>query len=302
MADYAILCAGAWSVPIYPTLPAGQVAPLLNDCGAKAIFVSTLEQLGKILTIKAQCPNARPRHPRRGQSARRARLHDLPRRRGSRPADARDEPGRLRAARRAREARGRRDDHLHLGHDRRAQGRDADPPQLRLQRRDRLRGDPVRGRRARAVLPPALARLRADDRLRVHAQDRRDRVRRVDRQAGGELPRAQPLLLRRRAARLREGPRQDHGEGRRGQPAQQEALHLGDRRGPRARGVHGAGRARCRPASRARRRSPTRWSSRRSGPRSGPTSASPSRGARRCRATSRSSSSARASRSTRATD
>ena len=41
MADYAILCAGAWSVPIYPTLPAGQIAPLLNDCGAKAIFVST---------------------------------------------------------------------------------------------------------------------------------------------------------------------------------------------------------------------------------------------------------------------
>jgi long-chain acyl-CoA synthetase len=57
MADYAILCAGAWSVPIYPTLPAGQVTPLLNDCGAKAIFVSTLEQLGKILTIKAQCAN-----------------------------------------------------------------------------------------------------------------------------------------------------------------------------------------------------------------------------------------------------
>jgi long-chain acyl-CoA synthetase len=56
MADYAVLCAGAWSVPIYPTLPAAQIAPLLNDCGAKAIFVSTLEQLGKILTIKAQCP------------------------------------------------------------------------------------------------------------------------------------------------------------------------------------------------------------------------------------------------------
>ncbi|MET0619752.1 MAG: long-chain fatty acid--CoA ligase, partial [Thermoanaerobaculia bacterium] len=56
MADYAILCAGAWSVPIYPTLPAAQIAPLLNDCGAKAIFVSSLEQLGKILTIKAQVP------------------------------------------------------------------------------------------------------------------------------------------------------------------------------------------------------------------------------------------------------
>lgn len=56
MADYAILCAGAWSVPIYPTLPAGQIAPLLNDSGARALFVSTLEQLGKILTIKGQCP------------------------------------------------------------------------------------------------------------------------------------------------------------------------------------------------------------------------------------------------------
>jgi long-chain acyl-CoA synthetase len=57
MADYAILCAGAWSVPIYPTLPAAQISPLLNDCAAKAIFVSTLEQLGKILTIRAQCPS-----------------------------------------------------------------------------------------------------------------------------------------------------------------------------------------------------------------------------------------------------
>jgi long-chain acyl-CoA synthetase len=56
MADFAILCAGAWSVPIYPTLPANQIAPLLNDSGARVIFCSTLEQLGKILTIKAQCP------------------------------------------------------------------------------------------------------------------------------------------------------------------------------------------------------------------------------------------------------
>jgi long-chain acyl-CoA synthetase len=56
MADYAILCAGAWSVPIYPTLPAHQIAPLLNDSSAKAIFVSTLEQLGKILQIKSECP------------------------------------------------------------------------------------------------------------------------------------------------------------------------------------------------------------------------------------------------------
>jgi long-chain acyl-CoA synthetase len=56
MADYAILCAGGWSVPIYPTLPAHQIAPLLKDSGARAIFVSSLEQLGKILTIRSQCP------------------------------------------------------------------------------------------------------------------------------------------------------------------------------------------------------------------------------------------------------
>jgi long-chain acyl-CoA synthetase len=56
MADYAILCAGAWSVPIYPTLPAGQIAGLLKDCSARAIFVSTAEQLAKIQAIKGQCP------------------------------------------------------------------------------------------------------------------------------------------------------------------------------------------------------------------------------------------------------
>jgi long-chain acyl-CoA synthetase len=57
MSDYAILCAGAWSVPIYPTLPAHQIAPLLQDSGARAIFLSSLEQLGKILTIRSKCPN-----------------------------------------------------------------------------------------------------------------------------------------------------------------------------------------------------------------------------------------------------
>jgi long-chain acyl-CoA synthetase len=56
MADYAILCAGAWSVPIYPTLPAHQISPLLQDSGARAIVVSSLEQLGKILTIRRECP------------------------------------------------------------------------------------------------------------------------------------------------------------------------------------------------------------------------------------------------------
>ena len=152
MADYAILCAGAWSVPIYPTLPAAQIAPLLNDCSAKAIFVSTLEQLGKILPDQGAVRQPRPRDPHRRQPSGRARLHDLSRRGGPRPADARDEPGGLRAARGAREARGRRDDHLHLRHHGRAQGSDAHARQLRVERRHRLRGDPVRVRCGRPVV------------------------------------------------------------------------------------------------------------------------------------------------------
>ena len=57
MADYAIICAGAWSVPIYPTLPAAQVSPLLKDCGARAVFVSSLEQLAKVRSIQTQVPS-----------------------------------------------------------------------------------------------------------------------------------------------------------------------------------------------------------------------------------------------------
>ena len=56
MADYAIICGGGWSVPIYPTLPPAQIAPLLNDCGARAIFVSTADQLAKIREMKEKCP------------------------------------------------------------------------------------------------------------------------------------------------------------------------------------------------------------------------------------------------------
>jgi long-chain acyl-CoA synthetase len=56
MADYAIQCAGAWSVPIYPTLPGVPIKSLLNDCSARAIFVSNQEQLAKIRSIQSGCP------------------------------------------------------------------------------------------------------------------------------------------------------------------------------------------------------------------------------------------------------
>lgn len=56
MSDYAIVCAGAWTVPIYTTLPAAQVEPLLVDCKARAIIVSPAENLAKVESIHGGCP------------------------------------------------------------------------------------------------------------------------------------------------------------------------------------------------------------------------------------------------------
>jgi long-chain acyl-CoA synthetase len=52
IADYAVLCLGAADVPLYATLPAAQIAYILNDSGAKAIFVSNRDQLAKILEVR----------------------------------------------------------------------------------------------------------------------------------------------------------------------------------------------------------------------------------------------------------
>jgi len=55
--DYAVLCLGGVDVPIYPTLPGGQVAYILNDSGAKVVFVSTRAQFEKIQSIRTQVPS-----------------------------------------------------------------------------------------------------------------------------------------------------------------------------------------------------------------------------------------------------
>ena len=59
IADYACLTSGVTDVPIYPTLPADQIAYILNDSGAVAIFVSTLDQADKIVAIRSQVPALR---------------------------------------------------------------------------------------------------------------------------------------------------------------------------------------------------------------------------------------------------
>lgn len=55
-ADWASLCAGVTDVPIYDTLPPGQIEYILNDAEVRLIFVSTVDQLAKILEIWERVP------------------------------------------------------------------------------------------------------------------------------------------------------------------------------------------------------------------------------------------------------
>ena len=59
IADYACLTAGCTDVPIYSTLPAKQVAYILRDAGAVAVFVSNAEQLAKVQEIRGELPGLR---------------------------------------------------------------------------------------------------------------------------------------------------------------------------------------------------------------------------------------------------
>ncbi|MGA7523012.1 MAG: long-chain fatty acid--CoA ligase [Acidobacteriaceae bacterium] len=52
VADFACLALGVVDVPIYPTLLAEQIAPLLADSGSRAIFLSTRTQYDKIAAIR----------------------------------------------------------------------------------------------------------------------------------------------------------------------------------------------------------------------------------------------------------
>src|SRR4051812_45925457 len=56
IADFACLTAGLTDVPIYPTLPSDQIAYILKDSSAVAIFVSNSTQAEKIREIRTQLP------------------------------------------------------------------------------------------------------------------------------------------------------------------------------------------------------------------------------------------------------
>jgi long-chain acyl-CoA synthetase len=54
VADLALLSMGAISVPLYATLPAGQIAPLLADAGVVGAFVSSTAQIEKLKLARAE--------------------------------------------------------------------------------------------------------------------------------------------------------------------------------------------------------------------------------------------------------
>jgi long-chain acyl-CoA synthetase len=57
--DYACLTSGLVDVPVYPTLPAEQVAYILKDAGVVALFVSTATQAVKVAEVRGQLPALR---------------------------------------------------------------------------------------------------------------------------------------------------------------------------------------------------------------------------------------------------
>ncbi|HET8798626.1 MAG TPA: long-chain fatty acid--CoA ligase [Thermoanaerobaculia bacterium] len=57
MADFAILAAGAVTVPVYPTLLGWQIEYILNDAGTVALICSDKEQLDKVLEIRSHVPS-----------------------------------------------------------------------------------------------------------------------------------------------------------------------------------------------------------------------------------------------------
>src|SRR4030095_9600318 len=57
LADQGCILMGAITVPIYPTLSPDQVKYIINDCAARAIFVSTREKLSVLEETLQDCPS-----------------------------------------------------------------------------------------------------------------------------------------------------------------------------------------------------------------------------------------------------
>ena len=56
MSDYGIICSGAATVSVYPTLIPSQIEYIINDSNSIIVFVENKEQLDKINQIWSNCP------------------------------------------------------------------------------------------------------------------------------------------------------------------------------------------------------------------------------------------------------
>ncbi len=165
MTDFAALCLGAIVVPIYPTLMPDQIKYIVNDSDAKVVFGSNRELWPRIAAIRSEL--AKVAHYV---------AFDPEGIEGAMPLSEVIDRGRTYAASRGDEFEalalavkpGRpRVHHLHLGNDRRSQGRHADPRQLRPQHQGPPVHRRIHGQGPHPLLPAPVPRPRADVHVRL---------------------------------------------------------------------------------------------------------------------------------------
>jgi long-chain acyl-CoA synthetase len=52
LADFGAICAGVVDVPVYPSLKPDQIAYILNDCGARVVFVPNRDSMAKVVEAR----------------------------------------------------------------------------------------------------------------------------------------------------------------------------------------------------------------------------------------------------------
>ena len=153
--DFAVLCAGGITVPIYTSLMPEQVKYIINDSDARIVVCSNRDLWLKVDAVRSDLRNVHHfilideegpqggRQPFRGH--------------GPRQDDRRLRPRALRKTGPGREAQRRGLDHLHIGDDGGPQGGHADPRQFRLQLQSPRRCDRVQRQGRHSVLPAPVA-------------------------------------------------------------------------------------------------------------------------------------------------